>query len=85
MAGTHHLDSTETMTDAVCHGQCRGTGYNGCPGRQFAFAEIGKITATVLRDFDFELEHPDSEWDHRSHFTVAQQNWPVRIRLATDE
>jgi cytochrome P450 len=60
-----------------------GTGYNGCPGKQFAFAEIGKITATVLRDFDFVLEHPDTEWDHRSHFTIAQRNWPIRVRLAT--
>ena len=59
-----------------------GTGYNGCPGKQFAFAEIGKVTATLLRDFDFELENPGSEWEYRSHFTIAQKNWPVRVRQA---
>ncbi|PLB44553.1 cytochrome P450 [Aspergillus steynii IBT 23096] len=57
-----------------------GTGYNGCPGKQFAYAEIGKVTATLLRDFDFEFDKPDTEWEHRSHFTIAQKNWPVRIR-----
>ncbi|KAA8646500.1 uncharacterized protein ATNIH1004_007933 [Aspergillus tanneri] len=48
----------------------------------FAYAEIGKITATVLRDFDIELEKPETEWEHRSHFTIAQWNWPVKIRQA---
>ncbi|KAA8649571.1 hypothetical protein EYZ11_005805 [Aspergillus tanneri] len=59
-----------------------GTGYNGCPGKQFAFAEIGKITATLVRDFDFEFEKLGTDWQHRSHFTIAQSNWPVRIREA---
>lgn len=58
-----------------------GTGYNGCPGKQFAFAELGKITATLLRDFDLEFDKPNTEWEHRSHFTIAQQNWPVRMSL----
>ncbi|KAJ5985643.1 hypothetical protein N7522_012839 [Penicillium canescens] len=59
-----------------------GTGYNGCPGKQFAFAEIGKITASVVRDFDFEFENIGTDWKHRSHFTIAQSDWPVKVSVA---
>lgn len=60
------------------------TGYNGCPGKQFAFAEMGKIVGTLIRDFDFKLDNQEAEWKHRSHFTVAQWDWPVRISQTSE-
>lgn len=56
-----------------------GTGYNGCPGKQFAYAELNKVAATLLRDFDFELVDKDREWTYRSQFTVVQEGWPLKI------
>lgn len=32
-----------------------GAGYNGCPGKHLAHLEISKLTATLVRDFDFYM------------------------------
>ena len=57
-----------------------GAGYNGCPGKQFAYAEISKVVATLLRDFSFELVNPEKEWRFRTQFTVVQTGWPCRVK-----
>lgn len=57
-----------------------GTGYNGCPGKQFAYCELAKVAGTLLRDFEFDLVDPNREWKYRSQFTVVQEGWPVTIR-----
>ncbi|SLM34900.1 benzoate 4-monooxygenase cytochrome p450 [Lasallia pustulata] len=38
-----------------------GKGYNMCPGQHLADIEITKITATLIRDYDFELVNPEQE------------------------
>ncbi|MCJ1438915.1 hypothetical protein MMC27_008305 [Xylographa pallens] len=44
-----------------------GWGYQQCPGQRLALFEIGKLMATIIRDFDFELVNP-SRWVHVSRF-----------------
>jgi len=56
-----------------------GGGYNSCPGKTWGYAQIAKVTATLLRDLDFQLVDPGKEWKFRTQFTVVQHGWPVRI------
>ena len=60
-----------------------GTGYNGCPGKQFAYAEMSKVVATTLKDFEFSFVDPKREWSFRTQFTVVQTGWPCWVRHKT--
>ncbi|KAL8831513.1 MAG: hypothetical protein Q9191_000822 [Dirinaria sp. TL-2023a] len=57
-----------------------GLGYNSCPGRNVASLELNKVTATLIRDFDFELEHPEREWWYHQLFVTTQRDWPVILK-----
>lgn len=57
-----------------------GAGYNQCPGRNLAHLEICKTTAMLMRDYEIELVDPSQEWTYECYFTVAQYDWPCRVK-----
>ncbi|KAF9890363.1 hypothetical protein FE257_006030 [Aspergillus nanangensis] len=57
-----------------------GAGYNQCPGRNLAHFEINKLTATLIRDYDFELMEPNKEWSFRNTFITTQCDWPCKVQ-----
>lgn len=47
--------------------------------------ELSKITATILRDYDFKLVDETSEWQWRAYFTVVPKRWPVYVTKRVKE
>lgn len=41
--------------------------------------ELSKVTATLIRDFDFSLVDPGREWWFHQLFLTAQGTWPVFV------
>ncbi|KAI3390560.1 hypothetical protein diail_9200, partial [Diaporthe ilicicola] len=39
-----------------------GAGHTLCPGKNLAYIEALKITATILHDYELKLVHPEKEW-----------------------
>ncbi|KAL8793216.1 MAG: hypothetical protein Q9195_004152 [Heterodermia aff. obscurata] len=60
-----------------------GLGYNSCPGRSVANIELSKITATLIRDFDFRLADPDAEWKYHQLFVTSQYESSVFVERRT--
>ncbi|KUI65370.1 Pisatin demethylase [Cytospora mali] len=56
-----------------------GGGSHLCIGRNLALLEINKVCPRLLRDFNFELVHPDRELRARATFFVVQQGLEVYI------
>ncbi|KAL4899289.1 hypothetical protein BDW74DRAFT_183821 [Aspergillus multicolor] len=57
-----------------------GAGYNQCPGRNLAHFEISKLSATLLRDYEYELVQPEKEWTFSNHFITTPWGWPCWVR-----
>lgn len=57
-----------------------GTGYNSCPGRNLAYLEINKVTATLLRDFDVRQVEPARGWRYEEWFTAVPYGWDCWVR-----
>ena len=51
-----------------------------CPGQHLADIEITKITATLIRDYDFELVNPEQDWVVRSWFIAMPGKWYVKLK-----
>ncbi|KUI56974.1 Pisatin demethylase [Cytospora mali] len=56
-----------------------GGGSHLCIGRNLALLEINKVCPRLLRDFNFELVHPDRELRARATFFVVQEGLEVYI------
>ncbi|KAJ5682730.1 hypothetical protein N7462_005895 [Penicillium macrosclerotiorum] len=69
--------NTKDMDSFLIHW---GSGYRQCPGRNLAHFEIGKLAATLIRDFEFEQVDPKKEWEWANHFTINPWGWPCNIR-----
>ena len=72
------------MQNPLTFGSKFGLGYNSCPGRNVANLELNKISATLTRDFDFELVDPDKEWQYHTLFIAVPYDWPVYVRRRGD-
>ncbi|KAI9877155.1 MAG: Telomerase protein component 1 [Pleopsidium flavum] len=56
-----------------------GAGYNQCPGRNIAHLEVSKISATLLRDYNFTQVDPKQDWTFVSWFVALPANWPCYV------
>ncbi|KAG6988547.1 cytochrome P450 [Physcia stellaris] len=57
-----------------------GLSYNSCPGKNVAAIELSKITATLIRDFEFRLVDSKEEWKYHQLFVTSQHGWPVYLK-----
>lgn len=57
-----------------------GLGARTCMGRHIAMLEMSKLIPRLVRDFDFELEHPEQTWTTSNVWFVKPQDFEVRIR-----
>ncbi|KAJ5098182.1 hypothetical protein N7532_005183 [Penicillium argentinense] len=71
------LGDTKTMESFLIHW---GAGYNQCPELNLAHFKITKITATLIRDFEFKLTDPKKEWEWTNHFTFVPWGSPCNVR-----
>ena len=51
-----------------------------CIGRNLALLEINKVLPRLLRDYRFELLHPDQELKAHATFFVVQEGLDVYIQ-----
>ena len=42
--------------------------------------ELNKLTATLIRDFDFQLVDPAREWHFHQLFLTTHGGWPVYVK-----
>ncbi|KAF5236869.1 hypothetical protein FANTH_11111 [Fusarium anthophilum] len=54
-------------------------GYMTCPGRHFAWMQICKVAATLLRNYDISQVDPDNKWRYEANFTALTYSWPVWV------
>ncbi|KAI1336932.1 cytochrome P450 [Xylariaceae sp. FL0016] len=54
-----------------------GLGWTSCPGQHLARVQMSKILATIVRDYDIRLVHPEKEWKWAAYFTLNPHDWPV--------
>lgn len=57
-----------------------GGGSHVCIGRNLALLEMNKVLPTLLRRYEFELEHPDREMKKHSSFFVVQSGLEVKMK-----
>ena len=60
-----------------------GQGYNSCPGRQIAFAQLSKAGAMLIREFEFVQVDKGKPWEYKNRFGVHPHGWPVYITRRT--
>ncbi|EKG10859.1 Cytochrome P450 [Macrophomina phaseolina MS6] len=60
-----------------------GGGSHVCIGRNLALLEMNKVLPTLLRDYAFELVHPEKDLDFHTYFFVVQKGLGVRISKRT--
>ncbi|KAH8651070.1 cytochrome P450 [Xylariales sp. PMI_506] len=56
-----------------------GLGWGSCPGQHLAKVQLFKLLATIVRDYDIKLVHPEQEWKWSAYFTLNPHSWPVYI------
>lgn len=56
-----------------------GAGFMSCPGQHLARIEASKIAATIIRDYDLKLVHPDQDWQCKMLFAQVPHSWPVYV------
>ncbi|KAL2286363.1 hypothetical protein FJTKL_07134 [Diaporthe vaccinii] len=56
-----------------------GAGFMACPGQHLGRIEALKITATIIRDYDLRLVHPEKEWQCKMLFAQVPHSWPVYV------
>ncbi|EXK23604.1 hypothetical protein FOMG_19635 [Fusarium oxysporum f. sp. melonis 26406] len=55
-------------------------GYMTCPGRHFAWIQICKVAATLLRNYDISQVDPNNQWQYQANFTALTYSWPVWVK-----
>ncbi|KAK4180238.1 putative cytochrome P450 E-class, group I [Triangularia setosa] len=56
-----------------------GFGYASCPGQNLAKIELGKICATLVKDYEFVQVDKAKEWKWKAYFTVVPEDWPCYV------
>lgn len=56
-----------------------GFGSRTCIGRHISFLEISKLVPQLIRNYDFELDPPNTEWVVKSH-VFAKQRFHCKIK-----
>lgn len=57
-----------------------GLGARTCIGRHISELEMCKLIPRLVRDFDFELEKVDRDWNLKNHWFVKPTDFRVRIK-----
>lgn len=55
-----------------------------CPGRHFAYMQIYKVAATLVRDYDIRQVDPDNVFQYQANFTALAHSWPVYLQKRGD-
>lgn len=69
-----------------CQGQSHtnggkfGLGSRTCIGRHISYLEMSKLIPLLVRNFDFELQDKDGEWQTTNHWFVKPNNFNVIVR-----
>lgn len=58
-----------------------GLGSRTCIGRHISFLEMSKLIPLVVRKFDFELEHPEREWNTVNYWFVKPTDFRVKVTV----
>ena len=56
-----------------------GAGTRVCIGRHIAHLEMSKLVPELVRRYDFELLHPETELETENNFFVKQKHLEARI------
>jgi len=62
-----------------------GLGSRTCLGKHISILEMSKLIPRLVRDFDFELEHPEKEWETENHWFVKPQDFTLKVKFAKRE
>ena len=57
-----------------------GSGPRVCPGRSLAFYEMQLVLTMLAKDFEFELEDPNTEIEEDFRFTLKPKEMKVRVK-----
>ncbi|KAL6704159.1 hypothetical protein ACN47E_008719 [Coniothyrium glycines] len=57
-----------------------GLGSRTCIGRHISHLEISKLLPQIVRNFDFELEHPEGEWKVQNCWFIKPVNFRVFVK-----
>ncbi|KAL7802027.1 cytochrome P450 [Trichoderma aethiopicum] len=57
-----------------------GLGSRTCIGRHISYLEMSKLIPLLIRNFDFELQDKDGEWQTTNHWFVKPNNFNVIVR-----
>lgn len=60
-------------------------GYMTCPGRHFAWMQICKMAATLLRNYNIRQVNPKNQWRYQANFTALTHSWPVWVEKREHE
>ncbi|RYC77375.1 hypothetical protein BFJ63_vAg19751 [Fusarium oxysporum f. sp. narcissi] len=60
-------------------------GYMTCPGRHFAWMQICKMAATLLRNYNIRQVNPKNQWRYQANFTALTYSWPVWVEKREHE
>ncbi|KAK7592405.1 hypothetical protein V3481_007022 [Fusarium oxysporum f. sp. vasinfectum] len=60
-------------------------GYMTCPGRHFAWMQICKMAATLLRNYNIRQVDPKNQWRYQANFTALTYSWPVWVEKREHE
>lgn len=73
------LESEEKARTMEKYGFWFGGGSHLCIGRNLALLEINKVVPMLIRDYQFELVHPERPMKHHTTFFVVQRGLEVYI------
>lgn len=59
-----------------------GFGSRSCVGKHISILEISKLMPRLLREFDFELEKPNQDWECEDFWFVIPKGLSVRVKRA---
>jgi cytochrome P450 len=57
-----------------------GLGARTCIGKNVSMLEMSKLIPQLVRQFDFELEKPDTPWKTANYWFVKQFDFNVRVK-----
>ena len=58
-----------------------GLGSRTCIGRHISFLEMSKLIPQLVRQFDFELAHPERPWKTENNWFVKPIDFEVKVSL----
>lgn len=58
-----------------------GLGSRTCLGRHISMLEISKLIPYLIKNYDFELQDPEREWEAYNYWFVKPTRLNVRVRV----